>query len=126
MDTGNDARRCDEDQLAQLSWAKGVPAPVDADGNLVPLRTRELYTDRGELVRVTSICFNFVWWYVHAVGSDVLLRIKDLHISKPDSWEQLERDVYHLVMSEYLDDPEGDVKDAIRRAKALAWVSEDD
>lgn len=38
---------CDEveDELARVSWSKGVPAPVDADGNVVPLDTKE--ADRG-------------------------------------------------------------------------------
>ncbi len=43
-------------------------------------------------------------------------------VMEPDSWERLEHDAYHLVMSEYLDTPEDDVKDLVRRAKALAGV----
>lgn len=43
-------------------------------------------------------------------------------VMEPDSWERLEEDAYHLVMSEYLDAPEDDVKDLVRRAKALAGV----
>ena len=43
---------------------------------------------------------------------------------RPDSWEQLEKDAYHLVMSEYLETPEKDVSDIVRRAKALAKVCE--
>ena len=43
---------------------------------------------------------------------------------RPDSWEQLEKDAYHLVMSEYLETPEKDVSDLVRRAKALAKAGE--
>lgn len=43
---------------------------------------------------------------------------------RPDSWERLEEDVYHLVMSEYLETPEKDVGDIVRRAKALAKAGE--
>lgn len=43
---------------------------------------------------------------------------------RPDSWEQLEKDAYHLVMSEYLETPEKDVGDIVRRAKALAKAGE--
>lgn len=43
---------------------------------------------------------------------------------RPDSWEQLEEDAYHLVMSEYLETPEKDVSDIVRRAKALAKAGE--
>lgn len=45
---------------------------------------------------------------------------------RPDSWKKLERDIYHLVMSEYLDNPEKNVKDVIRRARALAEPREED
>ena len=45
-------------------------------------------------------------------------------VMEPDSWEKLEQDAYHLVMSEYLDAPEDDVKDLVRRAKALAKAGE--
>lgn len=44
---------------------------------------------------------------------------------RPDSWEQLEKDAYHLVMSEYLETPEKDVSDIVRRAKALAKAGEE-
>lgn len=44
---------------------------------------------------------------------------------RPDSWEQLEEDAYHLVMSEYLETPEKDVSDIVRRAKALAKAGEE-
>ena len=30
-----------------LSWAAKVPVPKDADGRVVPLDTKELYTDSG-------------------------------------------------------------------------------
>lgn len=43
---------------------------------------------------------------------------------RPDSWERLEEDAYHLVMSEYLETPEEDVRDIVRRAKALAKAGE--
>ena len=42
---------CDEceDELARLSWAKDVPAPRDADGDVVPLTTEVMYDrDGGE------------------------------------------------------------------------------
>ena len=45
-------------------------------------------------------------------------------VMEPDSWEKLEQDAYHLVMSEYLDATEDDVKDLVRRAKALAGVEQ--
>lgn len=41
-----------------------------------------------------------------------------------DSWEQFEEDVYHLITKGYLDTPDRDVKDIVRRAKALAKADE--
>ena len=46
--------------------------------------------------------------------------IKALTNERPDSWKRIEDDAYHLVMSEYLETPEEDVRDLVRRAKALA------
>lgn len=43
---------------------------------------------------------------------------------RPDSWEKLEEDIYHLVTKGYLDRPDEDVKSIMRRAKALVKVDE--
>lgn len=63
----------------------------------------------------------------YKLGSDsmtVNTEGKALTHKRPDSWEQLEEDAYHLVMSEYLETPEKDVSDIVRRAKALAKAGE--
>ena len=86
-----DVRECD-DELASLSWADGVPAPVDADGEVVPLNTFELYTDDGETVNVGSILYNRYSWHVRSPGSGRLYRLDMLHRTKQDSWEKLEED----------------------------------
>ena len=54
-------------------------------------------TDRG-LLTITER------WYTHV---------------KPDTWESVEADIYHLVMAEYLEDPEADVKAIMERIKKL-------
>ena len=51
-------------------------------------------------------------------------RAESVTHERPDSWERLEEDAYHLVMSEYLETPEKDVRDIVRRAKALAKAGE--
>lgn len=108
----------DEDELARLSWAKDVPAPRDADGEVVPLDTSELYTDDGEMVYVNRIAFTGFSWYVWNSGG--VYRLGTLHLAQPDSWALLERDVLTLAKCKFLADPEGDAKGCIRRAKALA------
>lgn len=112
-------REC-EDELARLAWAEGVSVPRDADGNVVPLDTTELYTDEGEMVRVWSICFNQYFWHVRRLGDGRPYSLDRLHRTEQDSWEKLERDVITLAKCKFLADPEGDAKECTRRAKALA------
>lgn len=106
--------------LARFAWAEGVPAPVDADGEVVPLDTTELYTDEGEMVCVWSICFNQYFWHVRRLGDGRPYRLDKLHRTERDSWVLLERDVLTLAKCKFLADPEGDAKECVSRAKALA------
>lgn len=73
-----------------LSWAKGVPVPKDADGKVVPLDVKVLYTDGGERVTVEEIVFTGCWWYVKCFET-TRLRLSRFHLES-DSWERLERD----------------------------------
>ena len=77
----------------EYGWAAGVPAPKDADGEVVPLGTEELYTDDGEMVRVDSICHGGRLWHVRRMRSDKTYWLDSLHLHSPDSWEKLEKDV---------------------------------
>lgn len=139
---GEAAAICDEceDELSALSWAKGVPVPVDADGNVVPLDTEKMYTDDGEMVRVESICYGAHLWYVRRMYSDKTYWLDSLHLNCPDSWERLEEDVarcddkliscayYNRVLGECDGCPSNGpeycgskiMHDILRRAKALA------
>lgn len=74
-----------------LSWAMDVPAPTDADGKVVPLDVRELYTDAGKLVTVEEITFNGCWWYVKCFETDCH-RLMRFHLEW-DSWERLLKDL---------------------------------
>ncbi len=86
---------CDEveDELARLSWAAGVPAPKDADGEVVPLTTQVMYTDKGETVRVGDIRFNGCLWSIRVLDSGKLYWVGALHCTEQDSWALLEKDV---------------------------------
>ena len=128
---GEAAAICDEceDELWALSWAKGVPVPVDADGNVVSLDTEKLYTDDGEMVRVDSICHGARLWHVKRMHSDKTYWLDSLHLRRPDSWERLEEDA-KLAPRAYLEkrgmNPEKTERvasmmaDLVSRAKALA------
>ena len=100
----------------------GIEPPKDAEGREIPLSIETMYFLNGEIARVRF----FEYWphecmwravvngcYTHYATSDLLL-------SPPDSWEQLEDDMYSAVMSEYLEDPRADVRTLVSRAKALA------
>lgn len=86
---------CDEceDELTRVSWAEGVPTPRDADGEVVPLTTKVMFTDKGEMVRVESICHGARLWYVRRMHSDKTYWLNALHLNRLDSWEKLEKDV---------------------------------
>ena len=141
---------CDEvdDELAQLAWVKGVPAPVDADGEVVPLDTEVLYREDGGKCKVAYWAYypneKDSWTAVSDVmGTKRACIPKTLHLTPPDSWEKLEEDVERMVPDEdmpsechyfttgnYLkcrDCPAVDidcthyvVSDVLRRAEALA------
>lgn len=122
-----------------LSWAKGVPAPKDADGNVVPLDVRELYADGGKMVTVEEIVFDGAWWYVKCLET-TRLRLSRFHLYKPDSWEKLEEDASKAACAYFghpglcADCPSSALSsacnvskalDIVRRAKAIAERGED-
>ncbi len=90
---------CDEceEELARLSWAAGVPAPVDADGEVVPLDTRAMYDDDGGEMTIKSFTFyvDGGFWRTDPECPSVYAidRVDLLHLHRPDSWERLEEDV---------------------------------
>lgn len=114
-----------EVQLSLLAWARGVTLPRDADGEVVPLNTKKLYTDDGEMIRVDSICHGARLWHVKRMHSDKTYWLDSLHLCRPDSWERLEEDV-NLGCRDYceryrLEECEYNVRvHMFERAKALA------
>lgn len=89
-----------ERQIGRYVWAFGVPAPVDADGNVVPLTTKVMYDDDDEECRidgfrlVSDLGASSTWkaGYV-VVGFDTDGYVKNLHLHRPDSWERIEEDI---------------------------------
>ena len=115
---------------------------LDADG--VPIKVGDIVygvsTNVGDVVSSVSLGKGKAYTVerIKANGENYLVDIAEAKNRLPvysvspenltherfDSWEQFEEDVYHLVMSEYLDTPEEDVRDLVCRAKALAKASE--
>lgn len=105
-----------------------TPKVLDADG--APIEVGEtVYCDGDpEPLTVDSFDDPGCVYLTSAKGSDGTLYTIEpslLTHKRPDSWERLEKDAYHLVMSEYLETPEKDVSDLVRRAKALAKAGEE-
>lgn len=77
----------------KFSWVASVPAPIDADGNVVPLTTRVMYSDKGEKRNVFSFTYD-ARWSVNFIGIGAGAGyISNYHLHCPDSWERLEEDV---------------------------------
>ena len=94
---GDGSRWVREDVFPCPSWADGVPVPADRDGNVVPLATRTLYcgdgseVEVGEIALVDSKLSGGLVWRARTPGG-VALVLDLLHLERPDSWEQLEKD----------------------------------
>lgn len=84
----------------ESGWAQGVPAPVDADGEVVPLTTKVMYGDDGRELEVYDFRFNINHRSTHWIalcknenGGTTCAAVSYIHLRRPDSWEQLEEDV---------------------------------
>ena len=120
-----------------LSLAAGVPAPRDSKGREIPLDTKVMYDSLGNEYRVLA------WFYLPSAGewsmttthSKTSYVPEALSLSRPDSWERLEEDA-RKAPREYIEGRgitagrDGRVAamvgDIVRRAKALAGVSDRD
>lgn len=86
------------DKANCTSWAEGVPAPVDRDGNVVPLVTRMLYDETGRKFAVREIALvNFMigegqTWRVKRPNG-LAMMLDRCHLERPDSYEQLLKDL---------------------------------
>ena len=85
-----------ERETGRYAWAPAVPAPVDADGEVVPLGTEVMYDISGREYE-GSLYRSFIWsrekgrWYFGVIGG--LREVASLHLNYHDSWEKLEKDV---------------------------------
>lgn len=130
----------------ESGWVTGIPAPVDADGKVVPLTTEAMYDDYGDRFAVVSItfCVEGGFWRAElgSQSTHVYDLVSHLHLHRPDSWERLGEDVKRFedggTACEYFCNElricdgcrspshigfncrNGVVGDVLRRAKALA------
>lgn len=125
------------------NWYDSVPAPVDANGRKVPLDTRELMLD-GKVFEVGGLAYRNVEcaWVADLVGFASKIPLD--YCALPDSWERLEWDAgkdtckyFNQTCSASCsacpaksDETDPRIcfnvmaRDLVRRAKALAGVSD--
>lgn len=108
-------------------WFDNVPVPMDANGCVVPLDTKEL-VHKGETRKVYGFTYStgLRHWFVEFEEFD---GVSLSSCTMPDSWEKLEEDAAKAPR-EYVEErginaePGGRVaamtSDILRRAKALA------
>lgn len=84
------------------AWYEGVPAPVDADGNVVPLTTRTLYDGDGHEISVMEYALIYsehtgvpVWRVRRSDGMIFMLSL--FHLERPDTWERVEADIMAMA-----------------------------
>lgn len=124
------------------NWYDNIPAPVDASGREVPLDTKELVC-KGETRSVVCYLYGSITqkWYVEFADGGEQRHLNACTL--PDSWERLEDDARN-GLCEYFgmgdaEDCKGChaygnrlslgcnsvmARDLVRRAKALAGVSD--
>lgn len=88
--------------MGEENWYDGVPAPFDADGNVVPLTTRKLYCGDGREVEVGEVSLvgpelngDWVWCVRTPDGAALVLNL--LHVERFDSLERLDNDLGRYV-----------------------------
>ena len=81
----------------ESGWAAGIPAPVDADGEVVPLTTKVMYDAEGSAMSIRSLtCYtDGEMWRAETTSPKVVgfTDVRLLHLRRPDSWKRLEEDV---------------------------------
>lgn len=89
-----------EREIGRYVWVHGVPAPVDADGKVVPLTTKVMYGDDGRELEIIFLKFNIhnpaTYWAAFCKNKDGnrgYAAVSNIHLRRPDSWEKLEEDV---------------------------------
>ena len=115
------------------NWCSGVPAPVDADGNVVPLTTTVMYDEVGNERLVSGHC-SFTYhsgdcqWGVN-FGPNGGGLVSRFHLVPPDSLERLADDLArydeHKVTCEYFGmDVAGGTCDGCRgRGRRLSCIA---
>ena len=99
---GDGSRLSREDVFQCPSWADGVPVPMDADGNVVPLTTRTLYEGDGHEIGVMEYALIYsehtgvpVWRVRQTDGMIFMLSL--LHLERNDTWERVEADIMAMA-----------------------------
>ena len=119
------------DLIGGRSDLDAIMLPLDADGTPIRLGD-EVYGKASIPLKVGEIRFRAYDEAVIVASAiedgvrSTIAREGDFWRHEPDSWRLLEKDMYSLVMSEYAENPEADVRSLMQRAKKLAGVVSDE
>lgn len=100
MATSDERREEEEKKKEKMNWYEGVPVPVDADGNVVPLTTTVMYDDNGAELAASRFefknCGSNKGWTAFCAQVNFGPQpygLQELHLHRPDSWEKLADDL---------------------------------
>ena len=105
-----------------------IELPVDADGVPIRLGDKVWMLDQGTCLRVTELSFcgnsRLAKWFVMGSGDEDATRgytawPTNLSHKAPDTLKRIKYDTYHLVMAEFIEDPEGEVEKIFERIERL-------
>ncbi len=108
-----------------FAYGEVTALPRTSDGLAIRPQDPVVDVETGESGTVEELWYHSDAWDVIVQwerGSKTVADPSELASGGAFTWEMAERYIYHLVMSEYLEDPEGDVRRVMARLKKLAGV----
>lgn len=82
-----------------------IKLPVDAEGREIPLDTVAMYDDNGEQIDVSRYQYYPAvgpgYWNIKSVLNK-FYRTDEVHLTPPDSWEKLEKDMDRCIKADSL------------------------
>nr|DAQ04706.1 MAG TPA: hypothetical protein [Caudoviricetes sp.] len=88
------------------NWYEGVPAPVDKNGNVIPLDTGKLVDDCGDKHEIDFIGYGLrdSSWFVHFADDRTYVSLDNYTLAPDDSLERLADDLGRFEESRRLCD----------------------
>lgn len=101
-----------------------IELPKDAEGREIPLDTKALYDANGDTREVQAFEFSVIdgMWRVQFLGNFIYFYTNDMHLTPPDSWENLFEDLDRCIEADCISHGTSlvleDIKQCIRKLAA--------